>query len=89
MGRVLGGRVYNLIKTWRCSQIPGSHFNYNFLVSFKLFQEYLLLKWTYLSKVDDKVNSDVITPTLQLKFSNGANAKSCIFGVNRATTFDG
>ena len=40
------------------------------------FEEYLILKWTYLSKACDKVNGDVITPTLQLKFSNRADAKS-------------
>ena len=40
------------------------------------FEEYLILKWTYLSKACDKVNDGVITPTLQLKFSNRADAKS-------------
>ena len=45
----------------------------------KPFGEYLLLKWTYLSKACDKGNSDVITLTLHLKFSNGADTKSCVF----------
>ena len=30
-----------------------------------------------LSENRDQVNSDDITPTLQLKFSNGADTKSC------------
>ena len=74
MGRVLGELVYNLMTTLRCSQNPRSHFNYN--LSLKLFEEHLLLKWSYLAKAGDKVNSDVITPTLQLKFPNGADTKS-------------
>ena len=45
----------------------------------KPFGEYHLLKGTYLSKACDKGNSDVITPTLHLKFSNGADTKSCVF----------
>ena len=46
-------------------------------MSLKRFDEHLLLKWSYLAKAGDKVNGDVITPTLQLKFSNGADTKPC------------
>ena len=36
-----------------------------------------------------KASSDVITTSLQLKLSNGADAKSCAFEVNQTTTFGG
>ena len=58
-------------------------------MTLKLLEEYVLLKWTYLSKACDKVSSDVITTSLQLKLSNGADAKSCEFEVNQTTTFGG
>ena len=50
MGRVLGELVYNLIKREDVLKIPEA-----------IFEEHLVLKWSYLAKAGDKANSDVIT----------------------------